>query len=159
MPLVRRLRAVANLVANESVVFIWKQRCHSLARLRVAAIVLPNDSVSFESNQWCHWLVKRAEPFSAHCNNIVVIRLLQRLSLVALGLSVGYETRPPIGWHHPFVIGWCKYTSHRNASRTHHVTGGSVLHFRQAWASCQIRKIAGCACAGNAGNVFPATVG
>ena len=27
------------------------------------------------------------------------------------------------------------------------------------WASCQIRKIAGCACAGNAGNVFPATSG
>ena len=25
------------------------------------------------------------------------------------------------------------------------------------WASCQIRKIAGCACAGNAWNVFPAT--
>ena len=25
----------------------------------------------------------------------------------------------------------------------------------RAWASCQIRKIAGCACAGNAGNVFP----
>ena len=24
-----------------------------------------------------------------------------------------------------------------------------------AWASCQIRQIAGCACAGNAGNVFP----
>ena len=23
------------------------------------------------------------------------------------------------------------------------------------WATCQIRKIAGCACAGNAGNVFP----
>ena len=27
------------------------------------------------------------------------------------------------------------------------------------WASCQICKIAGCACAGNAGNVFPTTVG
>ena len=27
------------------------------------------------------------------------------------------------------------------------------------WASCQIRKIAGCACAGNAENVFPATAG
>ena len=26
------------------------------------------------------------------------------------------------------------------------------------WASYQIRKIAGCACAGNAGNVFPTTV-
>ena len=25
------------------------------------------------------------------------------------------------------------------------------------WASCQIGKIVGCACAGNAGNVFPAT--
>ena len=29
-------------------------------------------------------------------------------SLVAVGLSVGYETWPPIGWHHPFVIGWSK---------------------------------------------------
>ena len=27
----------------------------------------------------------------------------------------------------------------------------------KTWASYQIRKIAGCACAGNAGNVFPAT--
>ena len=27
-----------------------------------------------------------------------------------------------------------------------------------SWAFCQILKIAGCACAGNAGNVFPATV-
>ena len=26
---------------------------------------------------------------------------------------------------------------------------------KRQWASCQIRKIAGCACAGNAGNVFP----
>ena len=29
--------------------------------------------------------------------------------------------------------------------------------FFKTWASCQIRKIASCACAGNAGNVFPAT--
>ena len=27
------------------------------------------------------------------------------------------------------------------------------------WASCQMREITGCACAGNAGNVFPATAG
>ena len=27
------------------------------------------------------------------------------------------------------------------------------------WASCQIRKIAGCACTGNAGNVFLASLG
>ena len=37
------------------------------------------------------------------------LRLLHSPILVALGLSVGYETWPPIGWHHPFVIGWCKY--------------------------------------------------
>ena len=28
---------------------------------------------------------------------------------MVIGLSVGYETWPPIGWHHPFVIGWSKY--------------------------------------------------
>ena len=33
------------------------------------------------------------------------------------------------------------------------------IQFRPQWASCQIRKIEGCACAGNAGNVFPATAG
>ena len=35
-----------------------------------------------------------------------------------------------------------------------------LLHLQHAvlsWASYQIRKIVGCACAGNAGNVFPAT--
>ena len=31
----------------------------------------------------------------------------------------------------------------------------SVLRNNTQWASCQIRKLAGCACAGNAGNVFP----
>ena len=30
-----------------------------------------------------------------------------------------------------------------------------VMEVVLIWASCQIRKIAGCACAGNAGNVFP----
>ena len=36
------------------------------------------------------------------------LRLLHSPSLVAIGLSVGYETWPPIGWHLPFVIGWSK---------------------------------------------------
>ena len=36
-------------------------------------------------------------------------RLLHSLSLVAIGLSVGYETWPSIGWHHAFVIGWSRY--------------------------------------------------
>ena len=35
---------------------------------------------------------------------------------------------------------------------------GTVMHVAVGqWASYQIRKIAGCACAGNARNVFPAT--
>ena len=33
-------------------------------------------------------------------------RLPHSPSLVAIGLSAGYETWPPIGCHHPFVIGW-----------------------------------------------------
>ena len=33
-------------------------------------------------------------------------RLLHITSLVAIGLSVGYETWPPNDWHHAFVIGW-----------------------------------------------------
>ena len=36
-------------------------------------------------------------------------RLLHSPYLVVIGLSVGYETWPPIGWHHPFVIGSSKY--------------------------------------------------
>ena len=33
--------------------------------------------------------------------------LLHSSCLMAVGLSV--ETWPPIGWHHPFMIGWSKY--------------------------------------------------
>ena len=36
-------------------------------------------------------------------------RLLHSPSLVALGLSLGYETWPRIGWHQAFVIAWSKY--------------------------------------------------
>ena len=42
-------------------------------------------------------------PICGHC------RLLHSHNLVALGLSVGYETWPPIGWHHPCMIRWSKY--------------------------------------------------
>ena len=36
---------------------------------------------------------------------------------------------------------------------------GLVMRNAFPWASCQMNKIAGCACAGNAGNVFPAAAG
>ena len=40
---------------------------------------------------------------------LALFRLLHSSSLVAVGLSVGCETWPPIYWHHPFVIGCSKY--------------------------------------------------
>ena len=42
-------------------------------------------------------------------STLIFARLLHSLSLVVLRLSVGYETRPTIGWHHPFVMCWFKY--------------------------------------------------
>ena len=39
------------------------------------------------------------------CLNKACPRLLHSPRLVA----IGYETWPPIGWHHPFGIGWSKY--------------------------------------------------
>ena len=36
-------------------------------------------------------------------------RLLHSPSLVASGLSVGYATWTPTGWHHPLVTVWSKY--------------------------------------------------
>ena len=43
--------------------------------------------------------------WSNGCN----IRLFHSPSLVVIGLSVGYETWPPISWLHDFVICWSKY--------------------------------------------------
>ena len=37
------------------------------------------------------------------CWHLTLPRLLHSQSLVALGLSMRYETWPPNGWHHPFV--------------------------------------------------------
>ena len=45
----------------------------------------------------------------------------------------------------------CKNFTH-NISRMHY----GLPNLDHVWAPCQMRKIAGCACAGNAGNVFPA---
>ena len=36
-------------------------------------------------------------------------RLLHTPSLVAVGLEVGYETWPLIGWRRFYMIGWAKY--------------------------------------------------
>ena len=51
-----------------------------------------------------------------------------------------------------FIMGFSWIGAHLNASH-------SSWHGSCAWASYRIRKIVGYACAGNAGNVFPVTVG
>ena len=40
-------------------------------------------------------------------------------SLVALGLSVGYETCLATGWHHPYVIRWCENSLDDPSVATH----------------------------------------
>ena len=50
----------------------------------------------------------------------VSARLLLRPGLVIIGLSVGHETWPPIGWHHAFVIGWSIYR--KRLPSAHYIT-------------------------------------
>ena len=58
---------------------------------------------------WYHsWSSCRPNGYQVGKQGGVVGRLLQSPSLVAVGLSVRYETWPPIGCHHPVVIGSSK---------------------------------------------------
>ena len=60
------------------------------------------------SQNYIAWRQTSAKPLPTLKRTPQIIRLIHSPSWVAIGLSVGYETRPPIGWHHPFVIGWSK---------------------------------------------------
>ena len=62
------------------------------------------------------------------------------------------------GWVWGLALISTTHISEANMSSQIKNSGSSDLEIAQAgteWASYQIRKIAGCACAGNAGNVFP----
>ena len=52
-------------------------------------------------------------------------RLLHSHKLAVIGLSVGYETWPLIGWHHHFMIGWSKFRL-----RLHN----APLHYGLTWS-------------------------
>ena len=58
------------------------------------------------------------------CAGEYMCRLPHSPHLVVIGLSVGYETWPPIGWQHIFVIGWSKYRL---------VLHSAPLHYGLAW--------------------------
>ena len=55
-------------------------------------------------DSWQHFLLQYTTEYLQNQT-----KLLHSSTLVVVGLSVGYETWPPIGWHHPLVIGWSKY--------------------------------------------------
>ena len=71
-----------------------------------------------------------------------------------------------IGWR--FMIFWNEVSTSAKVMLwngrvgQHNVTGtanDNIMAMFFTWASYQIHEIAGCACAGNAGNVFPTTAG
>ena len=67
-------------------------------------------SVLWES--WV-WQLETSYSGGCHCRKPGMWdeeRLLHSHSLMAVGLSVGYGTWPPIGWHHPLMIGWFRYS-------------------------------------------------
>ena len=63
----------------------------------------------------------------------------------------------PLRIDHKLILGWHMSNSLVITSRfwPHKGKFTQPVVVYQSWASFQIRKVAGCACAGNAGNVFP----
>ena len=59
-------------------------------------------------------------------------------------------------WNHFVLISCWPWDDQMNEPKSMYIIISSIFLLVQ-WASCQIRKIAGCACARNDGNVFPAT--
>ena len=73
-----------------------------MSRLGHTALPWPIPSTRMRRSMIQRWTLQNKVGF---CDP----RLLHSPSLVAIGLSVGYETWPPIGWHRAFVIAWSKY--------------------------------------------------
>ena len=67
---------------------------------------------------WMHSWHDKCVPMAVCC------RLIHSPRLVVIGLSMGCETWPPIGWHHAFVIGWGKYRLGLH---------GAPLHYGLTW--------------------------
>ena len=60
------------------------------------------------------------------------------------------------GWVITYHMGYGMWL-HKHATALVNLSGLHKYAAVRQWASYQIRKIAGCACTGNAGNVFPTT--
>ena len=91
---------ILNRNTNETILS-WK--CISKSRLQ-------NSSPALAASEAVVWWLSLSPLRSNQFPGIEThARLLHSPSLVAVGLSAGYGTWPPISWHHAFVIGWSKY--------------------------------------------------
>ena len=72
-------------------------------------------------------------------NDLVFAELIKPMEIPGISMNIRYWSNT----RHPCETDVCSYLSKTNCCNY------------VPWASYQIRKIAGCACAGNAGNVFP----
>ena len=98
-----------------------------------------------------------------HGNRLLRIEFINPLGAMFMG-NIQMVIRPflwrAIIQHSPAKFGHFTSISYNRASysllfNSHNKS--LAYNWLRAWASCQIRKIVGCACAGNAGNVFPAS--
>ena len=82
----------------------------------VSFVVSQNKLLNKQPSSCCLRCPKRSLMIGNHCLGKTCVRwllfhdrLLHSPNRVAVGLSVWYETWPPIGWHHPAVISWSRY--------------------------------------------------
>ena len=86
-----------------------------------------------------------------HCNYILCYYdILYPVFNIHIGCCATFNPRAPLQWYAIFINDKSCTSLYKSIEQYFSGVGLS-------WASCQMRKIAGCACAGNAGNVFPAT--
>ena len=90
-----------------------------------------------------------------------LILILMILILITGPLCADYTTDRMLLHTKGQRFGECLHTMASSLSkRTYETSWGYMKRSSStAWGSYQMRKIVGCACAGNAGNVFPATTG
>ena len=99
---------------------------------RYIMLILKFESLTSYSHLLCHWLW-----FRICCNITHCISCTPAYTSLSLPFSLFIS----------ISLCFCHLVS----------TNKWIGVMRNPWASCKIRKMAGCACAGNAGNVFPAT--
>ena len=126
---------------NSRLIFSWSSICGSTWSDLIKAVPVPRPLPNLWScSRSCPSTIQRSATWSACCS------LPHNIRAAACRLRASTrEVRSPI----------CSCAEAATYVRRECYT----CTIRPLWASYQIHKIPGCACAGNAGNVFPATAG